>query len=105
MIQVFMNLDDLSLLSQKSSSVSEVLKAISHESRLMAVCYIGQGEKSVQELESYLKTSQSNISQHLARLRTLGILKTRKEGNQVFYSLNDEKTGKLVEAIQQIFCS
>ena len=84
---------------------AEILKTLSHHLRLMAVCFIGGGEKTVQELESYLGTTQSNISQHLAKLRAAKILETRKDGNLVFYRVGDARTLELVSSLQEIFCS
>ena len=84
---------------------AEILKTLSHHLRLMSVCFIGGGEKTVQELETYLGTTQSNISQHLAKLRAAKILDTRKEGNLVFYRVGDARTLELVAALQDIFCA
>jgi DNA-binding transcriptional ArsR family regulator len=94
----------LKKLTDNARAASDMLKALSHETRLITVCRIGKGERSVQELEHFLGTSQSNISQHLARLRDKGILVTRKEGNQVFYSIGDPRVLKLVNALQNTFC-
>lgn len=91
-------------LIENAKSASEMLKGLAHESRLLAICFIGEGEKNVQELEAYLGTTQANISQHLAKLRSLGLLDNRKVGNQVFYRVKDKATLKLVRALQEIYC-
>lgn len=83
---------------------AELLKNLSHHIRLLAVCFIGNGEKTVQQLEEQIGTTQSNISQHLAKLRAAKILETRKEGNLVFYRVKDMRTLELVAALQDIFC-
>ncbi|OFZ19402.1 MAG: hypothetical protein A2X94_13760 [Bdellovibrionales bacterium GWB1_55_8] len=84
---------------------SELLKALSHELRLMALCFISTGERTVQELESLLETSQSNLSQHLAKLRSWGVLEARKDGNQVFYRIKDRRVLHLIESLESAVCS
>ncbi len=88
----------------KAQMAAEMLKGIAHEYRLLIVCAIGDGERSVQELVDMLGCSQSNVSQHLAKLRTLGILQTRKEANQVFYSVKEQGTLDLIHVLQAAYC-
>lgn len=99
-----MKTKDLQSLAAQASVAAEGLKALAHPTRLMMVCRIGDGEQSVGELELHLGTTQSNISQHLAKLRDRGILVTRKDGNQVFYSLKDRKVLGLIQALQDLYC-
>ncbi len=94
----------LNPLIKEAAKASATLKALAHEMRLLTVCHIGSGEKTVGELETFLQTSQSNVSQHLAKLRDKGILETRKAGNQVFYRVKDKRMLNLVVALQQIYC-
>jgi DNA-binding transcriptional ArsR family regulator len=94
----------LDQLMSSAKDSAETLKVLSHHLRLLSVCYIGNGEKSVQELADHLKTSQSNMSQHLAKLRASGILECRKEANQVYYRIKDNRTMDLVSALQTIYC-
>jgi ArsR family transcriptional regulator, virulence genes transcriptional regulator len=91
-------------LMENAKAASEILKGLAHETRLLMVCFIGEGEKNVQDLESYLGTSQANISQHLAKLRSLGLLENRKVGNQVFYRIKNKGTLKLVRVLQELYC-
>lgn len=94
----------LDKLAESAQTASEGLKALAHPTRLLAVCHIGDGEKSVGELEAFLGTSQSNISQHLAKLRDKDILITRKDANQVFYRIKDRKVLNLISALQALYC-
>ncbi len=87
-----------------AKSACNFLKALSHETRLLAICYIGDSEKSVQDLENFLGTTQSNISQHLAKLRDKGILDTRREGNQVYYHVAQKEALTLIGSLQETFC-
>ena len=96
---------DISVLVEKAKHASEMLKQLSHESRLLMLCFISDKEKSVQEIEKFLGTSQSNTSQHLAKLRSTGLIKTNKIGNQVFYSINNPDVLKVIKALQEIYCS
>jgi ArsR family transcriptional regulator, virulence genes transcriptional regulator len=95
-------LDQLMLSSKETA---DILKVLSHHMRLLAVCFIGNGEKTVQELSERLSTSQSNMSQHLAKMRSSGILQCRKEANLVYYSIRDPRTTELVAALQNIYCN
>ena len=84
---------------------SRSLKAMSHPLRLKILCVLGVREISVQDIVRYVGTSQSNISQHLAILRDKGILASRKDANRVYYRIGDERTLKLIDMMQQVFCS
>lgn len=96
---------DINKLVEKAKGAAELLKQLSHESRLLMLCFVSDQEKSVQEIEKFLGTSQSNTSQHLAKLRSVGLLKTNKIGNQVFYSINNPDVLKIIKALQDIYCS
>jgi len=96
---------ELKLLVKNAQAASEGLKALAHPTRLLAVCFIGEGEKMVGELEAFLGTTQSNVSQHLSKLRDKEILVTRKDGNQVYYRLKDKTVLSLVSALQTLYCS
>jgi ArsR family transcriptional regulator, virulence genes transcriptional regulator len=100
-----MKASELSRLIPKAFEAAETLKALAHETRLLAVCFIGEGEKSVQEMEAFLGTTQSNVSQHLSRLKAAGILHSRKQGKQVFYGAASPEIFRLVETLQRIFCT
>lgn len=95
---------DMKLLIEHSRHAAEMLKGIAHELRLLIICNLSDGEKSVLELAEFLGTSQSNVSQHLAKLRTLGILETRRDANQVFYSVKNPGTLDLIRTIQKAYC-
>jgi DNA-binding transcriptional ArsR family regulator len=95
---------DLTDLLEKTRKAAHSLKALAHETRLLIVCHLSEGEKSVQELESFSGTSQSNISQHLAKMKDRGIVDFRKEGNQVFYRITDSKILGFVKCLQDTFC-
>ena len=99
-----MLISTLDQLIPKAMEAAEALKALAHETRLLAVCFIGDSEKTVQELEEFLGTTQSNVSQHLARLKAAGVLQSRKAGKQVFYKVKSSEMFKLVLALKEIYC-
>lgn len=97
--------EDLMAREEDIEQASRSLKAMSHPLRLKILCVLGNQEQSVQHIVGCVGTSQSNISQHLAILRDKGILKSRKDANRVFYKVGDAGTLKLIEMMQQVFCS
>lgn len=103
----FVTLDRLELMAREEDidQASRSLKAMSHPLRLKILCVLGDKEVSVQDIVENVGTSQSNISQHLAILRDKGILKSRKDANRVFYKVGDDRTLKLIEMMQHVFCS
>ncbi len=96
---------DLLAREEDVERASRSLKAISHPLRLKILCVLGDKEFSVQDIVSYVGTSQSNISQHLAILRDKGVLSSRKDANRVFYRVGDTRTLKLIGMMQEVFCS
>ena len=103
MLKEKLNTDDLELLILSAKTAASHLKAMSHETRLLIICYIDYGEKSVQELADLLNTTQSNISQHLAKLRDKGIVDTRKEANMVYYRVKNTKILGIIEALCRVY--
>ena len=89
---------------EKIHAAARCLKALAHPLRLGILCSLKNGEMNVQQLENVLDTSQSNLSQHLANMRERNILTTRRQGNQVFYAVRDERLFALLETLQQLYC-
>ena len=83
---------------------SDLLKALSHESRLLILCLLAEGEKSVSELEAIMSMPQAAVSQQLARLRFDKIVKTRRDGRVIHYSIASEEVSSLVDLLYQFFC-
>ena len=67
-------------MAQSAEQAAAYLKTLAHEGRLMILCHLGAGEKSVGELESLLNIRQAAVSQMLARLRDENLVKTRRDG-------------------------
>jgi len=88
----------------QAQNASNFLKALAHEGRLMILCHLSSGEKSVTELEHLLDSRQAAVSQQLARLRLEGIVTCRREGKAIYYSLHDGKAAKVVDLVYELFC-
>ncbi|RME82357.1 MAG: transcriptional regulator [Zetaproteobacteria bacterium] len=88
----------------KVREVAEGLRAIAHEVRLLLLCHLLSGEKCVGELVELTGSTQSNISQHLAKMRMLGIVEAEKRGQHVYYRIAKPELRLLVEALQRIYC-
>lgn len=88
----------------KAREASDFLKALSHESRLLLLCILADGEKSVGELEEILGERQSTVSQQLARLRLDRLVQTRRDGKTIYYSLADDNVRTLLTTMYGIFC-
>jgi ArsR family transcriptional regulator len=97
--------EELDKMMTSANDASTLLKAISHEGRLMILCHLVTGEKSVTELEELLSARQAAVSQQLARLRLEGLVAPRREGKTIYYSLTDERPKRILEVIYDLFCS
>lgn len=98
-------MDKPSALQDKASDVSKVLAALSNPRRLLILCHLMQkGETPVSGLTSVTGLSQSALSQHLALMRLEGLVKARKEGLNVFYTIADKRIEALMASLEQIFC-
>lgn len=91
-------------MAQNAESAAAFLKTLAHEGRLMILCHLGSGEKSVGELETLLNMRQAAVSQMLARLREEGFVSTRREGKTVYYSLANENTSEVIGLLYRLFC-
>lgn len=95
---------DVGELLEQARAASEFLKALSHEARLVILCLLVDGEKSVTELEQLLSLRQPAVSQQLARLRADDLVETRRDGKNIFYSLAREETREVIAALHRAFC-
>lgn len=96
--------EDLDQMMENAQEASNFLKAISHEGRLMILCHLASGEKSVTELEELLSARQAAVSQQLSRLRLEGLVKPRRDGKAIYYSLTDDRSTRIIEVVYDLFC-
>lgn len=99
-----MSKDELDRMVDNATRASNFLKAISHEGRLMILCHLVSGEKSVTELEELLSARQAAVSQQLSRLRLEGLVTPRREGKAIFYRLADDRPRRMLEVVYELFC-
>src|SRR4029077_16053943 len=95
---------ELDRMVDNAKRASDFLKALAHESRLMILCILAEGEKSVSELEDLLRLRQPTVSQQLARLRADGLVSTRRDGKAIYYKLASDEARIVIGAIYAVFC-
>lgn len=91
-------------LQRNAIRVAGLLKAMSNPARLVILCQITEGERSVGELERAVGLSQSSISQHLAVLRSKKVVSSRRVGQTVLYSLAGDEVEALMSTLHTVFC-
>ena len=88
-----------------SKDAADLLKALSNRYRLMILCELSGGERSVSALEAVVSLSQSALSQHLAKLREGGLVTTRREAQTIYYSLSDKRVRRIIDLLHELFCA
>ncbi len=94
---------DIKAMRRYAGPASALLKAMANERRLLILCYLMEGEKSVGQLEGLIGISQSVLSQHLARLRGDNLVTTRREDQRIYYSLSSQAIPIVLDAVQRVF--
>ncbi|WP_449234729.1 ArsR/SmtB family transcription factor [Azospirillum doebereinerae] len=96
-----MKIEDLQANARRASVL---LKAMCNERRLLILCHLSQGERSVGELEELVGLSQSALSQHLARLRRDKLVRTRRSAQNIYYSLNGHEAETIMATLHGLYC-
>ncbi|MCI4662023.1 MAG: metalloregulator ArsR/SmtB family transcription factor [Neomegalonema sp.] len=96
---------ELTAMMENARNATNFLKALAHEGRLMILCHLASGEKSVTELEDLLSSRQAAVSQQLARLRLEGLVDFRRDGKAIYYRLSDDKARRMIETVYDLFCN
>lgn len=102
--QIMTQPDELEQMAENAKQATDFMKAMAHESRLMILCYLSSGEKSVMELEQLLALRQPTVSQQLARLRLERLITARRDGKTIYYSIADDRALKMMEVVYGMFC-
>jgi DNA-binding transcriptional ArsR family regulator len=92
-------------LLDQARKASDLLKALAHEGRLLILCLLAEGEKSVSELEDIMKMPQAAVSQQLARLRFDRLVNTRREGRVIYYSIASAEVSSVIATLYDLFCA
>lgn len=93
------------LMQAHCEDVASLMKTIAHPQRLMILCHLTDGEKTVSDLLELIDISQSQLSQFLNRMSREKILVSRREAGFSLYSIKDDRVSKLIRNLQGIFCS
>lgn len=95
---------DLRQFEASATQAAQLLRALGNERRLMILCQLTEGERSVGDLQPRVGLSQSALSQHLKVLRDEGVVATRREGQTIWYRIADPAALKVVATLAEIFC-
>ena len=92
------------IMSQAADVAVELLQSLGNRSRLMIMCQLLEGEKSVGQLAEFLQARKSTVSQHLALLRKDRLVTTRRDGQTIFYSISSDPARRIIELLYEIYC-
>ncbi|SIT03276.1 ArsR/SmtB family transcription factor [Paracoccus saliphilus] len=92
-------------MMRRATEAASFLKALAHEGRMMILCHLAAGEKTVTELEKLLNQRQAAVSQQLARLRAEGLVTCRRDGKARLYSVADPRAAEVVGVMYRLFCA
>lgn len=95
---------DIARFEASAAEAAKLLRALGNERRLMILCQLADGERSVGDIAPLVGLSQSALSQHLAVLREEGVVATRREAQTVWYRISDPAAVKVVATLAEIFC-
>ena len=95
---------DPAVLREAAGDAVTTLKLLANEDRLLLLCQLSQGEMCVSDLEQALGIRQPTLSQQLGVLRNEGVVETRREGKQIFYSVADKRALKLIDLMYRLYC-
>ena len=92
-------------MAAAAARASELMKTLGHKDRLMVLCHLISGEKSVGQLAELLAIPQSPLSQHLARMRKEQLVTTRREAQTIYYSIASPEAARMVQLMHELYCS
>lgn len=92
-------------MAEHSDEAARVLKALANPNRLMVLCALVNGERSVGQINEKVPLSQSALSQHLARFRREGLVATRRESQTIYYRIADRKVLDLMAKLYELYCA
>ena len=95
---------DLDQMRASARTVTGLLRALANEDRLLLLCQLCHGERSVGELEAALDIRQPSLSQQLGVLRSEGLVTTRREGKRIHYSITDDKVLAVLHTLHGLYC-
>ena len=96
---------DGAVMEAAADKASELLKALSNRHRLLIICQLIDGERSVGELAEFLNLRDSTVSQHLALLRKDGLVAARRDAQTIYYSIASDPAREVLKTLYQVFCA
>lgn len=100
-----MTRQELAVMEEKAGLVAETLSAMANPNRLLILCHLAEREKTVGELVEAISLAQSAVSQHLARMRALRLVKARRAGKQVYYVLASDAVASIMKTLYRVYCA
>jgi DNA-binding transcriptional ArsR family regulator len=95
---------DLDLMLQSAAKAEAMMKLLANARRLMILCHLVEGEKSVGQLADLVGLSQSALSQHLSKMKMLNLVKADKQGQMVFYSISNPEVEAILATLHSLYC-
>ncbi len=95
---------DIDQLRENAGAAGQLLKALGNPDRLLLLCQLVHGEMNVGELEDRLKIVQPTLSQQLGVLRREGLVDTRRDGRQIYYSISSPQALAIIETLYKLYC-
>lgn len=92
-------------MQEAAAQACILMKTLSHPDRLMVLCQLKEGEKSVGQIAEMVGIAQSPLSQHLSKMRLQGIVKNRREAQSIYYSLANEEVERIIDLLYTMYCS
>ncbi|THD49995.1 MAG: transcriptional regulator [Bradyrhizobium sp.] len=96
---------DSKVMEAAADQASDLLKALSNRHRLLIICQLIDGERSVGDLAEFLKLRDSTVSQHLALLRKDGLVSARRDAQTIYYSIASDPARELLKTLYQVYCA
>jgi DNA-binding transcriptional ArsR family regulator len=93
------------MMERAADEASDLLKALSNRHRLLIICQLVDGERSVGELAGFLDLRDSTVSQHLALLRKDGLVSARRDGQTIYYSIASDPAREVLKTLYQVYCA
>ncbi len=91
-------------MEEAASNAAALMRVLSNERRLMILCQLIEGEKSVSQLTELLEMRQTSVSQQLAQLRAEGLVTTRREAQTIYYALSSKEAERVIALLYEMFC-
>jgi DNA-binding transcriptional ArsR family regulator len=92
-------------VEQRAADAAKLLKAIANPRRLLILCHLVEGEKSVGQLRAQMRLPQPRLSQELSRLRQDGLVRTRRDSRTIHYSIADSRAESVIGHLYELFCA